>query len=111
VARSKKPPSPSDPAALLSAGGEAHTAAKGLLPEAVQVRLAMIVLKLAARFESLLDDPGYRPSPSDLTGIFAAVRGVAQLQMFLPSAEAKIKALKTELETMEARLLGMLTNG
>lgn len=105
MARSKRPPSDASPAPLTP------TAKAGLLSDGLQVRLAGLALKLVARYEKLLDDPGYRPSPSDITGIFAAVRGAAELQNFLPTALGKVKALQGELAAMEKRLLEMLTSG
>lgn len=71
---------------------------------------------VSARFAKRIEDPDYKPSPADLSAIFAALKameehgaGIAATYARLTDLRAHVESLTRDLKTSEDRLLAMLT--
>lgn len=79
--------------------------------EAMQVRCFELAEAVLQRIERrVTGDRDYKPSPSDLIGIFQATAAVQALVYDIPALQARMAAFKTEVEALEAKLLGLLTS-
>jgi len=105
VASSKRrpsEPSPADPKPSAEEKTSAHDAA-------LTARVFKLFDAVLQKFERRVEDPDYRPSPSDIVGVAQALKATIEVASAMPSALARVESLKVELEAIQNKLLGILT--
>lgn len=70
------------------------------------------VLRIAIRKweERVAEDPAYQPSPGDIASIMSARRSCADTLLSYARIDQKLAEARDELESLENRILGILTN-
>lgn len=72
--------------------------------DGARVHLYRVAVGLSAKYEQRLSDPDYRPSPTDLSAIFAALRTVEEHAAGVGDAFRRIAELKRLHEELAATL-------
>ncbi len=74
----------------------------------MQIRGIEVAEKMLAKIEARFKDPDYKPNPTDLIGVFQAISAMQGLVITIPAVQARLETLRSEIDEMESRLLGLL---